>query len=327
MKQIVLSGMRPTGKLHIGHYHGAIVNWLKLMENHQCFFFVADWHALTTDYTDTSNLKNNIEDMAYDWMATGLDPERCTLFIQSRVKPHAELHLLLSMITPIAWLERNPAYKEQLQNADGRDLSNYGFLGYPVLQTADIIIYKANKVPIGEDQVPHLELSREIVRRFNNLYKNVFPEPQAMLTEAPRIPGTDGRKMSKSYNNAIFLSDEPDVVEQKIKPMMTDPARKTRKDPGEPTKCPVYYLHLIYSTKEIIKNVETGCRTAGIGCLDCKGWLIPRINNFLDPIREKRNALVKEGMVWDVLERGSKKANEVAQKTLEEVRNAMGLLK
>lgn len=325
MKGVVLSGMRPTGKLHIGHYHGALENWIKLMDEYDCFYFVADWHALTTDYQNTSELKNNIEEMVYDWLAVGLSPEKCTLFLQSWVKPHAELHLLLSMITPLGWLERNPAYKEQLANPEGRDLSNYGFLGYPVLQAADIIIYKANKVPIGEDQLPHLELTREITRRFNNFYGKIFPEPEAELSRAPRILGTDGRKMSKSYNNAILLSDPPEVVAGKIKPMMTDPARKTRKDPGEPTKCPVYYLHLIYSSKDTIKDVEIGCRTAGIGCLDCKGWLIPRINDFLAPIIERRIKAVKEGRAWEILKEGSKRANEVAEKTMEEVRKAIGL--
>lgn len=326
MKSVVLSGMRPTGKLHIGHYHGALENWLKLMDEYNCFYFIADWHALTTDFDKTKELKENVEEMMCDWLAIGLSPEKCTLFLQSWVKPHAELHLLLSMITPLGWLERNPTYKEQLANPEGRDLQNYGFLGYPVLQASDIIIYKAKKVPIGEDQLPHLELTREITRRFNNFYGKIFPEPEAVLTKSPRILGTDGRKMSKSYNNAILLSDPPDIVEKKIKPMMTDPARRTRNDPGEPTKCPVYYLHLIYSTGSTIKEVEKGCRTAGIGCLDCKGWLIPSINEFLAPIIKRRNAIIKEGNIWNILKSGSQKANDIAEKTMKEVRNAIGLV-
>lgn len=325
MKKVVLSGMRPTGKLHIGHYHGALENWVKLMDEYDCYYFIADWHALTTDFDRTREIQNNIEEMMYDWLAVGLDPAKCTLFLQSWVKQHSELHLLLSMITPLSWLERNPTYKEQLANPEGRELSNYGFLGYPVLQAADIIIYKAQKVPIGEDQLPHLELTREITRRFNNFYGKIFPEPEAVLTKSPRIPGTDGRKMSKSYNNAIYLSDPPDVVEMKIKPMITDPARKTRKDPGEPTKCPVYYLHLVYSSQKTIKDVELGCRTAGIGCLDCKGWLIPNINRFLEPIRERRAEVVKKGNVWDVLRDGSERARSVAERTMGEVRKAIGL--
>lgn len=326
MKGVVLSGMRPTGKLHIGHYHGALENWVKLMDEYDCFYFVADWHALTTDYNKTREHRENIEEMMYDWLSVGLSPEKCTLFLQSWVKQHAELHLLLSMITPLGWLERNPTYKEQLANPEGRDLQNYGFLGYPVLQAADIIIYKANKVPIGEDQLPHLELTREITRRFNNLYGKIFPEPEAVLTKAPRILGTDGRKMSKSFDNAILLSDPPDVVEKKIKPMMTDPARKRRNDPGEPTKCPVYYMHLIYSTESTIMEVEKGCRTAGIGCLDCKGWLFPKINEFLKPIIERRNRIKKEVDVWDVLKAGSQKARDIAEKTMKEVRDAIGLI-
>jgi len=326
MKQNVLSGMRPTGKLHIGHYHGALYNWVKLMDEYNCLYFVADWHALTTDYQEPGNIKKNIEEMMYDWLAVGLDPNKCTLFLQSWIKQHAELHLLLSMITPLGWLERNPTYKEQLANPEGRDLQNYGFLGYPVLQAADILIYKAEKVPIGEDQVPHLELTREIVRRFNNFYGKVFPEPEAVLTKSPRILGTDGRKMSKSFNNAIYLSDPPEVVEAKIKPMITDPARKTRKDPGEPTKCPVYFLHLVYSSRETIQEVEKGCRSAGIGCLDCKGWLIPRINEFLAPIIERRGKIIKEGNVWDILIAGSQRARGIAENTMVEVRKAIGLV-
>ena len=241
----VLSGMRPSGKLHLGHFHGVLENWLRLQKEHECLFFVADWHALTTEYNNPSNIQDNIKEMVIDWLSCGIDPDKSTIFLQSAVKEHAELHLLLSMITPLSWLERNPTYKEQLEEVKDKDLHTYGFLGYPVLQTADIIIYKADMVPVGIDQAPHLELSREITRRFNFLYGKIFPEPQTLLTETPKLLGTDGRKMSKSYNNAIFLSDPPAVIEKKILPMMTDPARQRRTDKGNPELCPVYFLHKI----------------------------------------------------------------------------------
>ncbi len=320
----VLSGMRPSGKLHLGHFHGVLENWIRLQKESASFFFVADWHALTTEYNNPSNIQDNIKEMVIDWLSCGIDPDRTTIFLQSAVKEHAELHLLLSMITPLSWLERNPTYKEQIEEVKDKDLHTYGFLGYPVLQTADIIIYKANAVPVGIDQAPHLELSREITRRFNFLYGETFPEPQTLLTETPKLLGTDGRKMSKSYNNAIFLSDPPDVIEKKILPMMTDPARQRRTDKGNPEICPVYFLHRIYSTPETITWVEKGCTTAGIGCIECKKSLIPSIIKRLEPIQNKRQELVKKpDIVNDVLNKGTQKAREIAQATMTGVRKAM----
>ena len=276
--EIIVSGMRPTGKLHLGHYHGALTNWLRLQERYQCYFFVADWHALTTDYATPQGIRQNTLEMVIDWLSVGLDPAKSVIFRQSSVVEHAELHLLYSMITPVSWLERNPTYKEQMREIVGKDLSNYGFLGYPVLQAADITIYKANKVPVGVDQAPHVELTREIVRRFNQLYRPIFPEPEVLLTEAQKVPGLDGRKMSKSYGNAVFLSDAPQEIDAKISRMMTDPARVKRTDPGEPEKCPAFQLHKIYCTSQEIEYVTQGCRTAGIGCLDCKKIMIKHVN-------------------------------------------------
>ncbi|MDP2682813.1 MAG: tryptophan--tRNA ligase [Deltaproteobacteria bacterium] len=320
----VLSGMRPSGKLHLGHFHGVLENWLRLQKEHECLFFVADWHALTTEYNNPSNIQDNIKEMVIDWLSCGIDPDKSTIFLQSAVKEHAELHLLLSMITPLSWLERNPTYKEQLEEVKDKDLHTYGFLGYPVLQTADIIIYKADMVPVGIDQAPHLELSREITRRFNFLYGKIFPEPQTLLTETPKLLGTDGRKMSKSYNNAIFLSDPPDVIEKKILPMMTDPARQRRTDKGNPEICPVYFLHRIYSTTETIAWVEDGCKTAGIGCIECKKSLIPSIIKELAPIQEKRAELVKNpDIVNQVLTKGNVKAKRIAEETMAGVRKAL----
>ncbi|MBI5468955.1 MAG: tryptophan--tRNA ligase, partial [Deltaproteobacteria bacterium] len=288
----VLSGMRPTGKLHFGHYHGVLANWLALQESYECFFFVADWHALTTDYADPSGIKENTRQMVLDWMSVGIDPAKSTIFRQSAIKEHAELLVLLGMITPLPWLERNPTYKEQLQEIKDKDLHTYGFLGYPVLQTADIIIYKANKVPVGIDQAPHVELSREITRRFNNFYGPVFPEPETLLTSAPKVLGTDGRKMSKSYNNAIFLSDPPAEVEKKILGMMTDTARKRRTDPGNPEVCPLYLtFHILYSDEKTRAWVKEGCTTAGIGCTECKRSVIPKVLAMLEPIRKRRAGL------------------------------------
>jgi len=324
----VLSGMRPTGKLHLGHLHGALKNWISLQKDNECFFFIADWHALTSDYDRTQDIGQSIHEMMQDWLAVGLDPMKSTLFLQSSLLEHAELHLLLSMVTPLSWLERNPTYKEQLQEVVGKDLHTYGFLGYPVLQAADILIYRADKVPVGADQVPHLELAREIARRFNNFYGPVFPEPQAILTEDPKIPGTDGRKMSKSYDNAIFLSDPPDVIEKKILPMMTDPARKKRNDRGNPEVCPVFSIHRVYSSQETIAIVDENCRTAGFGCIDCKKLLIPSIVRDLEPIRIKRVEQEKDPhLVRDVLEQGSAKARKVVQNTMADARKAVGLLR
>ena len=320
----ILSGMRPTGPLHIGHLTGALDNWVRLMDTYECFFAIVDWHALTTDYADPKDVRDNVLEVATDWLAAGLDPARSTLFIQSLVPEHAELHLLLSMIIPVPWLERVPSYKEQQNQLAEKDLSTYGFLGYPLLQSADIMIYKADAVPVGEDQAPHIELTREVVRRFNHFYGPVFPEPKTLLTEVPRVPGTDGRKMSKSYGNAVFLKDPPDVLRQKLKPMVTDPARKRRTDPGNPDICPVFDLHKAFSSKETQEWAAQGCRTAGIGCLDCKGKLIDHLLQRLEGIHARRPEFAaRPDTVWDILRAGSARAREVARATMEQVRSAM----
>ncbi len=320
----ILSGMRPTGPLHIGHLTGALDNWVRLMDTYECFFAIVDWHALTTDYADPKDVRENVLEVATDWLAAGLDPARSTLFVQSLVPEHAELHLLLSMIVPVPWLERVPSYKEQQTQLTEKDLSTYGFLGYPLLQSADIMIYKADAVPVGEDQAPHIELTREVVRRFNHFYGPVFPEPKTLLTEVPRVPGTDGRKMSKSYGNAVFLKDPPEVVRQKIKPMVTDPARKRRTDPGNPEICPVFDLHKAFSSKESQEWAAQGCRTAGIGCLDCKGRLLDHLLQRLEGIHARRPEFAaRPDTVWDILQAGSHRAREVARATMEEVRSAM----
>jgi tryptophanyl-tRNA synthetase len=324
----VLSGMRPTGKLHLGNFVGALDNWVRMQDQYQCFFCVADWHALTSDYADTVGIKQNSIESVLDWLAAGLDPERSTLFIQSHVPQHAELHLLFSMITPLGWLERVPTYKEQRENITEKDLGTYGFLGYPVLQAADILIYKADFVPVGEDQVPHVELTREIARRFNLLYplagRPVFPEPQPLLTPAAKLPGTDGRKMSKSYGNTILLTDPEPVVRQKLKTMVTDPARVRRSDPGNPDLCPVGDLHKIFSSAATIAKVEEGCRSAGIGCIECKGWAADALVGILNPMQERRKKYEeKPRLAWDILEEGSAKARKVAATTMDEVRDAM----
>ncbi|MBI5453109.1 MAG: tryptophan--tRNA ligase [Deltaproteobacteria bacterium] len=327
MRGRVLSGMRPTGKLHFGHYHGVLANWLKLQDEYECFFFIADWHALTTDYASPQGIAENSKQMVLDWLSIGIDPKKSTIFKQSSIAAHAELFVLLSMITPLPWLERNPTYKEQMQEIRDKDLHTFGFLGYPVLQTADIIIYKANKVPVGIDQAPHLELSREITRRFNNFYGPVFPEPETILTASPKVLGTDGRKMSKSYNNAIFLSDPPEAVEQKILTMMTDTARKRRTDAGNPDVCPLFItFHTLYSDAKTIEWVREGCTKATIGCTECKRSVLPKVLDFLRPIQEKRKELEKDpGLVSSILEAGSKKASVVASETMTHVRSAMGL--
>jgi len=389
----ILSGMRPTGKLHLGNLVGALENWVKLQDQYESYHFVADWHMLTTDYADTSELQENIREMVTDWLAVGLDPQKATLFAQSRLPEHAELHLLFSMVTPLGWLERVPSYKEQLENIKDRDLTTYGFLGYPVLQAADILMYKANAVPVGEDQVAHVELTREIARRFNLVFGEIdlgrwghhpldapfwdaiatssglgslatgvlagtdkpqaikaafrrappdrrafclnhdlgelcaiFPEPDVLLTHTPRLPGTDGRKMSKSYNNAVFLSDPPEVVDKKLATMITDPARKRRFDPGNPDICPVFDLHKVYSGQVVIDRVNRECRTAEIGCLDCKKLVSHRINERLAPIQERRKPFEESPRsVWDILEEGTERARKVAQATMAEVRAAVRL--
>jgi tryptophanyl-tRNA synthetase len=327
----VLSGMRPTGKLHLGHYVGALQNWVRLQDTHECFFFVADWHALTTNYADTSNVKRDSVEMVLDWLAAGLDPARCTMFIQSHVPQHAELHLLFSMVTPLGWLERVPSYKEMRDNIKDKDLSTYGFLGYPLLQSADILIYKAGFVPVGEDQVAHIELTREVARRFNQFYPSpaggdLLPEPQPLLTPAAKLPGTDGRKMSKSYGNSILLTDTEAEVRSKLKTMVTDPARVRRTDPGNPDVCPVGDLHKIFSDKETLANVDAGCRTAGIGCIQCKTWAADNMLKVLAPIQQRRAQYESDPrQAWDILEAGSKRAREVAEQTMIEVRDAAHL--
>jgi tryptophanyl-tRNA synthetase len=321
--------MRPTGKLHLGNYVGALQNWVGMQEKYECFFEVADWHALTTDYADTSQVKESSIEAVTDWLAAGLDPEKSVIFIQSHVPAHAELHLLFSMITPLGWLERVPSYKEQQENIKGKDLTTYGFLGYPCLQSADILIYKADVVPVGEDQVAHVELTREIARRFNGLYsasKPLFPEPQSLLTPAPKLPGTDGRKMSKSYGNTILLTDPEPVVRQKLKTMVTDPARVRRMDPGNPDVCPVGDLHKIFSDAGTMAKVNEGCRSAGIGCIECKGWAADGIVKLLNPMQERRKKYEENPrLAWDILEAGTERARKAAGETMDEVRAAMGM--
>jgi len=392
----VLSGMRPTGRMHIGHYHGALKNWIRLQEEHECLFFAADWHALTTHYDETESIAEITWEMFIDWLASGLDPTRATLFIQSRVPEHAELSLLLGMVTPVGWLERVPTYKEQQQKLADKDLSNYGFLGYPVMQSADILIYRANMVPVGEDQVSHIELTRELARRFNHIYgqepgfedkakaaikklgskkakryeefrtayqekgdadalaagramledtqnlslgdrerlfgylegtrRVILPEPQPLLTSTPRVPGLDGTKMSKSYGNAILLREEPAVVTQKIRTMQTDPARVRRGDPGNPEKCPVWGLHQIYSDAATRDWVVKGCTTAGIGCLECKQPVIDAIIKEQQPIRERAQRFLDDpALVRNIVADGCERARKLAEETMRDVREAMGL--
>ncbi len=353
--------MRSTGKLHLGNYVGALQNWVRMQDDYECFFMVADWHALTTDYADTSKIKENSLEVVLDWLAAGLDPEKSVIFIQSHVPAHAELHLLFSMITPLGWLERVPTYKEQRDNIKDKDLGTYGFLGYPVLQAADILVYKADCVPVGEDQVAHVELTREIARRFNSLYRtvevvdtahltsaqrewlindgrqilpdadNVFyygvlPEPQALLTPAAKLPGTDGRKMSKSYGNTVMLTDPEPVVRQKLKTMVTDPARVRRSDPGNPDVCPVGDLHKIFSDKGTMDKVNEGCRSAGIGCIECKGWATDALVRLLNPMQERRKKFEENPrLAWDILEAGTERARKSAGETMDDVRAAMGM--
>ena len=327
--QRVLSGVRPTGKLHLGNAMGAVNNWLRLQREYDCYFFIADWHALTTDYADTSAVRQNTLEVALDLMGAGLDPEQCVLFVQSHVPQHAELHLLFSMITPLGWLERVPTYKEQQENLSGRDLSTYGFLGYPLLQSADILLYQADFVPVGQDQVAHVELTREVARRFNQLYPaqpDVLPEPKVLLTPSPKLPGVDGRKMSKSYGNTILLADPEPEVRQKLKTMVTDPARIRRTDKGNPDVCPVFDLHKVFSAAETQQKVREGCTTAGIGCIECKGWAADGIVRYIAPMQERRAALAaKPQQVWQTLHAGAERAQQRAEATMRQVRDAMRL--
>jgi tryptophanyl-tRNA synthetase len=321
-RQVVMSGMRPTGTLHIGHWEGALKSWLQLQQTADCYFSIVDWHALTTEYQDPSRIRENVRQVLLDWLAVGIDPEKSVVYLQSAVKEIAELFLLLGMMTPLGWLERVPTFKEQQEQLSDRDLNQYGFLGYPLLMTVDIVIMKANTVPVGEDQVFHLELAREIVRRFNGLYGDCFPEPQPFLTPIPKLPGVDGRKMSKSYGNAIYLGDSAAVVDEKIRPMVTDVRRKRRSDPGVPEDCPVFALHKAYSKADEIASVAEGCRTAGIGCLDCKKILIANINDFLEPFRQRRSKY--ENMsVDDILEPGNLRAAQRARQTVAQVRELL----
>ncbi|MDE3062923.1 MAG: tryptophan--tRNA ligase [Acidobacteriota bacterium] len=339
----VLSGMRPTGKLHLGNYMGALANWVKLQDQYECYFFIADLHALTTDYADTSSIAPNTMEVALDFLGAGLDPERCTIFVQSQVKQHYELPLLLGMITPLGWLERVPSYKEMQENLSSKDLTTYGFLGYPVLMASDILLYQPQFVPVGQDQQAHVELTREIARRFNQFYpranaKNVgdilraaqvdpryvLPEPKVLLTPSPKLPGTDGRKMSKSYGNTIQITDPEPVVRQKLKTMVTDPARIRRTDKGDPDKCPVGDLHKVFSSPETLAKVYEGCRSASIGCIECKGWAADALVQVLKPIQERR-ASFTEPQVKEILNAGSARARNRAEQTMQEVHTAMQL--
>ena len=342
--------MRPTGKLHLGNFMGALANWVKLQDQYECYFFIADLHALTTDYADTSQIAANTLEVAMDFLAAGLDPERSTIFVQSHVQPHYELPLLLGMITPLGWLERVPSYKEMQENLASKDLTTFGFLGYPVLMASDILLYQPQFVPVGQDQQAHVELTREIARRFNFFYprggqkkwdagkhpdirpvtiarwegEEVLPEPKVLLTPSPKLPGTDGRKMSKSYGNTIQMTDPEPVVRQKLKTMVTDPARVRRSDPGDPDKCPVGDLHKVFSTPETLAKVYDGCRSAGIGCIECKGWAADALVQILGPIQERRASLTEAG-VKEVLRAGSEKATTRAEQTMDEVHAAMQL--
>ncbi len=353
-KRRVLSGMRPTGRLHLGNYMGALYNWVRLQDEYACYFFIADWHALTTDYANPGDVHGKSLNVAYDFLATGLDPAKTVIFKQSDVPQHAALHLLFSMITPVPWLERVPTYKDQQEQLREKDLATYGFLGYPLLQSADILLYKPKYVPVGQDQVAHIELTREVARRFNQLYRSattpevaaaksdkelmkaeisenvleevVFPEPDALLTPSPKLPGLDGRKMSKSYGNTIGLTEAPDSIRKKLKTMVTDPARVRRTDPGNPDVCPVGDLHKLFSTPETLAKVYDGCRTAGIGCIECKGWAADSLNAHLGPIRDRSADLeTRPGLVEDILQDGARRAESVAAASMREAMVAVGL--
>ncbi|MFA5167678.1 MAG: tryptophan--tRNA ligase [Candidatus Omnitrophota bacterium] len=326
MSTRVLSGIRPTGKLHLGHLLGALENFKKL-QGQDAFFMIADLHALTTEYEGKTTIAEDVMEVVIDYLASGLDPTQCTMFVQSEILEHANLALLFSMITPIAWLERNPTYKDQINELKGKELHTHGFLGYPVLQAADIAIYKAEKVPVGEDQLPHLELTREIIRRFHFLYKKeVFPEPEAVLTQVPKVPGLDGRKMSKSYGNGIYLADSKAEVTKKVKVMVTDPARKLRSDKGHPEVCPVYFYHKLFN-KDQVETVARECRDATRGCVDCKIEMAAKLNEFMSPIRERRESWMKKKTeIRQILDLGAKRAREVASQTLKETLQAMGLV-
>ncbi len=322
----IMSGMRPTGSLHLGNYFGALDNWVKLQDEYECFFSIVDWHALTTGYEDTASLKDHIIDIAVDWISAGLDPERSTIFLQSNIKEIAELHLLLSMTVPLSWLERCPTYKDQLLQLREKNIATYGFLGYPNLQAADILVHKADVVPVGEDQLPHLELSREIARRFNYIYGETFPEPQARLNQIKLLPGLDGRKMSKSYENTIALSDSPDSIREKVRQMITDPEKIRKNDPGHPDICSVYAFHKVFSELQHDEISET-CKAGGFGCVQCKKNLAENIVHFMAPMYERRQDLLKDtGRIYEILTHGTRHARKIAQDTLAQVRDRMNLL-
>ncbi len=328
----VVSGIRTTGLLHLGNYHGVLKNWVELQSKYECYFFAADWHALTTEYEHPEKIHYYTKEMMLDWLGAGLDPKQCVFFVQSHIPEHAELHLLFSFLTPLSWLERVPTYKELRGKLKEKHLATYGFLGYPVLQSADILMYKPAFVPVGEDQVSHVELTREIARHFNHLYqtrlKSPFPEPEVLLTKTPKMPGLDGQKMSKSYQNTIALREDPQSVEHKIKVMPTDPARVRRTDPGEPEKCPVWNFHKIYSSKDVQEWVQTGCRSAGIGCLECKKPVITAILAEQEKIRERAALYEKDpDLINDIIRSGATVAQQKARETLAEVREVMGILK
>jgi len=321
-KEVMLSGMKPTGRLHLGNLEGALKNWVNLQNDYQMYLCIVDWHSLTSDYNHTDYLKNRIMDMAVDYLTAGLDPKKCAIFVQSRVKEHAELHLLFSMLIPVPRLARVPSYKEQKKELG---LDSYGFLGYPLLQAADILIYKANYVPVGQDQLPHIELTREVARRFNSLYGEVFPEPEAKLTKFPIIPGIDGRKMSKSYNNEITIGESPEETAQKIMKMFTDPKKIYKGDPGHPEECPVYLLHQIYTPD--YKSIYKTCHSGELGCVECKKILAENLNKALEDLRIKRKKLEKDPkLVEKILQDGAKRAQTTAQKTMSEVRKAMRMM-
>ena len=324
-KERVLSGMRPTGPLHIGHLHGVLKNWLELQESYECFYFIADWHALTTEYESPNKISEYSKELFLEWLSVGISPEKSVIFLQSAVKEHIELALIFSMITPVAWLERNPTYKDMIQNLQSKDLATYGFLGYPVLQAADILIYKAKKVPVGLDQVPHLELTREIARRFNYLYDTqCFPEPEALLSQVPKIPGIDGRKMSKSYGNTIFIMDSPEEIRKKVLAYVTDTLRPKKSDPGDPeNRCVAFNLIKLYFSEEELKEIVEACKGAKLGCVECKRRLAERVVEGLEPIWERRKEIEK-GDWKEVLAQGINRAREEAAKTIEEVRNILG---
>ncbi len=320
----IVSGMRPTGKMHLGHLHGALLNWKRLQEEYRCFYFIADWHALTSEYAHPDIIRESTYEIIMDWISVGLDPEVSTFFIQSDIKEHAELYLLFSMITPLPWLERNPTYKEQLRELTQRDLYTYGFLGYPVLQAADILMYKANGVPVGEDQAPHVELTREIARRFNHLYGEVFAVPDVLLTPMSKLLGMDRRKMSKSYHNAIFLTDPDEAIERKVSQMITDPQRARKDDPGDPNVCNVFSFHEIYTDKNKVNDISEACPAAKIGCVDCKRLMADSLKKGLAPIKAERKALEADpDKVRDIMADGNRRSRAVAQQTMAEVREAV----